>query len=478
MANRYTRNFPRYSPPHLLRSGIIHIYTLTYIYTYIHIHSHTHTHIYIPTKPHKVLEVFEKEFANHPKNLWSINGKYYDLAAFAPNHPGGTDFVLSCRGTDATELFESHHLNQPKATALMQKYELPVKGNEELYRNIQVRNSTKATFKKNGYYDRVRSRMQLLYPEMSQRRQTPRYTAMMLIFLTVGVMFEVLLLTYPPTWSFQYFAIIFTVIVSHTVLGGYGHNFCHQAKSMGGRFLDWNGLSHSEWMLEHIQSHHMHTNSELDHDRHSMKPFIVWIPECNRSIFSSICSSVLIFVIFCIGELVVIINGTFIHRFRHKFPLSQIGASISPYLSPIRIVAPFVAHGLYGGIVPSTCVLLFSSIYFTTMAHCTHMSSEALAAGDLNYEKPTLSTGEAAVSPGEGIDWGITQLATSKDIAPIFQPFLTGVLGLSKEWSHCLSSALTVSFPAGSSSAYNLPYHSSLITPAVVLRKPPIPTVF
>lgn len=399
-----------------------------------------------------MVEVFDQEFADHPKQLWSINDKYYDLSQFSKVHPGGEDFVSSCRGTDATELFESHHLNQSKVTALLAKYELPLKGNEELYKQMKVRGPTKATFKKNGYYDRVRTRVLALYPEMSQRRQTKRYTTMLYLFIALAVVSEALLLMYTPSWSFHYIAIIFTVVTTHTVLGGYGHNFCHVAGSSGGGFLDWNGLSGAEWMLEHIQSHHMHTNSDMDHDRHSMKPFVVWTPECGRSLFSSIFSSTLIILIFFIGELIVTINGNLVHLFRHKYILSYPGAFIAPWLTPLRLVVPFIAHGLYGGLISSIGVSIMSSVYFTCLAHCTHMSSSALDAGQLNYVEPkSMSTmyaentnngDNSTPSNSSGIDWGLTQLATSKDIEPVFESFFTGVLGLGAEWSHCLSSAI------------------------------------
>jgi cytochrome b involved in lipid metabolism len=60
------------------------------------------------TKLPKVAEVFTAAFSEHPTHLWSIHDKYYDLKDFVGTHPGGEDFLMSCRGTDCTEVMSGY----------------------------------------------------------------------------------------------------------------------------------------------------------------------------------------------------------------------------------------------------------------------------------------------------------------------------------------------------------------------------------
>jgi cytochrome b involved in lipid metabolism len=78
--------------------------------------------------------------------LWRIHGKAYDFSAFAAKHPGNYTFLSTAiaavahltalsggkhwveltRGLDITDLFEVHHVNIEKATAILPKYYVQV----------------------------------------------------------------------------------------------------------------------------------------------------------------------------------------------------------------------------------------------------------------------------------------------------------------------------------------------------------------
>jgi cytochrome b involved in lipid metabolism len=80
--------------------------------------------------------------------LWRIHGKAYDFSAFAAKHPGnctfpstaittfahltaisgGKHWIELTKGLDITDLFEVHHLNIDKATAILPKYYVQVSG--------------------------------------------------------------------------------------------------------------------------------------------------------------------------------------------------------------------------------------------------------------------------------------------------------------------------------------------------------------
>jgi hypothetical protein len=57
--------------------------------------------------------------------FWLIHGTCYDLTAFAERHPGGRTWIDLTRGTDATQAFETHHIDIDKARRLLAKYAVP-----------------------------------------------------------------------------------------------------------------------------------------------------------------------------------------------------------------------------------------------------------------------------------------------------------------------------------------------------------------
>lgn len=57
------------------------------------------------------------------KNIWTIHGNEYDLSNFVDIHPDGNRAILSGRGRDCTEMFESyHHWNYEKTLKILSKY--------------------------------------------------------------------------------------------------------------------------------------------------------------------------------------------------------------------------------------------------------------------------------------------------------------------------------------------------------------------
>jgi len=353
----------------------------------------------------------------HPENLWSINGVYYDLKEFTTKHPGGPDFVTSCRGTDCTELFESHHVNIDLVTKMLSKHTSDVTPYE--------RDNTKATFKTDGFYDRVRRRVYNMYPMSENRRTTPEAMACLIGTLICAALVNGMSYYVTPGFTLSWFLVWLGCTFINTLMGGYGHNYCHIAKSSLCCMLDFNGLSAAEWMIEHIQSHHMHTNTELDHDCHSMEPFIHWLPTEHKSPFVKGLSFLVQMVIYAIAEMAVPIHGNLVHSFRHKFNLTAHGGSLFAWIYPARVFSLMLVHGPLLGLFGFVSLSMGASVYFASLAHSTHMSHDALAAGDLNYR------GEE-----EGLDWGFSQLATSKDIAAVNLPGIPA--GMAREMSRAI----------------------------------------
>ena len=64
----------------------------------------------------------KREIDGVPSKLWRVHDKYYDLTDFIEKHPGGKIWIEKNKGTDITELFESHHIEIEKAKIILKKY--------------------------------------------------------------------------------------------------------------------------------------------------------------------------------------------------------------------------------------------------------------------------------------------------------------------------------------------------------------------
>lgn len=64
---------------------------------------------------------------DNAEGLWRIDDKLYDLINFIQRHPGGPDWLELTRGTDITELFETHHIHGKAELLLLNFYVRPAK---------------------------------------------------------------------------------------------------------------------------------------------------------------------------------------------------------------------------------------------------------------------------------------------------------------------------------------------------------------
>lgn len=97
------------------------------------------------------------------EGLWRIRDKLYDLTDFAQRHPGGSFWIEQTKGTDITEPFESHHIEE-HASRMLSKFEVRVASSP---RNYQF------TLEENGFYmtlkRRVRKKLQSLHYRPSRK---------------------------------------------------------------------------------------------------------------------------------------------------------------------------------------------------------------------------------------------------------------------------------------------------------------------
>lgn len=61
-----------------------------------------------------------KQTDDGAEGLWRIRDKLYNLTDFAQRHPGGSFWIECTKGTDITEPFESHHIEEHASRMLSQ----------------------------------------------------------------------------------------------------------------------------------------------------------------------------------------------------------------------------------------------------------------------------------------------------------------------------------------------------------------------
>lgn len=70
-----------------------------------------------------VKKSLERLNKNIPENALGVHGTLYDISKL--NHPGGHVFIYTSLGTDATSLFETHHLDICKLICILKMQHLP-----------------------------------------------------------------------------------------------------------------------------------------------------------------------------------------------------------------------------------------------------------------------------------------------------------------------------------------------------------------
>lgn len=308
-------------------------------------------------KPFESHPIVKKAFCDLHKDIDSaligINGFLYDLNDF--DHPGGNGFIEMCKGTDATELFETHHINIKRARHALSTFK------------------SCGRCKKNNIdwdeYNILREMAFKTFPTRKSRTMNMKTKFILILNILFTLFFHVLILC-TPIWTFSYICVCVMSSFFNTICGGFGHNGVHRME-LSCILLDWNGLSAYEWMHEHIHSHHMHVNTHHDHDAISMSPFLHWITHSEKSIFGSKGKHCIYFV----GEIIVAIQGNLGHRMRwnilsnSKYPIYM---RLAPFLFILRLYSHIRYQGFVNGITSLCFTLGIASYYFSTLAHFNH----------------------------------------------------------------------------------------------------------
>ncbi|KAH8362647.1 hypothetical protein KR200_008374 [Drosophila serrata] len=203
-----------------------------------------------------------KNADDEAEGLWRINDKLYDLTDFAARHPGGDFWIKSTRGTDITEPFESHHIEE-RAREMLSKFEV---------RKASKPRNYKFTLKDDGFYmtlkRRVREKLRKL--DYSPTKKTE--------FLHLGILISVFLFSWAGT--------ILDSLVIRSLAGlalswvaTSAHNYFHQRDNWRMYTFNLTLMNFRNWRISHALSHHVYANSLHDLEMSMFEPFLCWIPD-------------------------------------------------------------------------------------------------------------------------------------------------------------------------------------------------------
>lgn len=198
------------------------------------------------------------------EGLWRIHDALYDLTEFVERHPGGPEWIKLTKGTDITEVFETHHITT-RAENLLPKYKV---------RDAKEPRNVRLTFKEDGFYRTLKRRVREKFQEIDKE---PIKTTKLIIDSLLSAAFGFAFLA--VTFNSYLAAAASGLCVSWTMISA--HNYFHQKDNWRMRLFNLAFFSYREWRVSHAISHHHYPNSILDLEISHFEPLLCWLPNPN-----------------------------------------------------------------------------------------------------------------------------------------------------------------------------------------------------
>ncbi|XP_011647047.1 cytochrome b5-related protein isoform X1 [Pogonomyrmex barbatus] len=211
------------------------------------------------------------------EGLWRIENKLYDLDTFAKSHPGGSEWIRLTKGTDITELFETHHITD-KAERLLPKFYVS---------DAVTPRSVSLTFLPNGFYRTFKKRASEALKSVDFHK--PSMTTNL---ITDSLMVTTFALSLMAAFTHSY-ALIFFASVFLTWTINAAHNYFHMRDNFRMYYFDLGMASSKNWRIVHVMSHHMYTNTIWDYEIYVAEPFLQWLPHKDKSYLAGMISRII-----------------------------------------------------------------------------------------------------------------------------------------------------------------------------------------
>ncbi|XP_014480430.1 PREDICTED: cytochrome b5-related protein-like [Dinoponera quadriceps] len=211
------------------------------------------------------------------EGLWRIRNSLYDLQTFMKFHPGGAEWINLTKGTDVTELFETHHITD-KAERLLPKFYV---------REATTTRSVPLTFHPDGFYRTFKRRATEALKNVDFHRSS---TISNLITDTLAAITFALALS--AAFVNSYILILLAgIFLAWTVAAA--HNFFHMRDNFRMYYFDLCMMSSKEWRITHVMSHHMYPNTLWDFEMYVVVPILHWFPHEDKSFIVGIIRTIM-----------------------------------------------------------------------------------------------------------------------------------------------------------------------------------------
>ena len=193
----------------------------------------------------------------------------------------GAQWLSLTRGTDITELVETHHLDSERIQRLLPLYAV---AQEEGAPPLKPRRSP-FTFEHDGFYCSLRRKIWAAHGGKARESGESRVAALgpsaaSKAFADVFAVLSVVLTVAAGRAKSSRMAALGAVVagVFNGTFIGIGHNFLHQKDSFRRHYQDISGFSSAEFRMHHALSHHPYTNTVMDAEINSTQPAVDFFP--------------------------------------------------------------------------------------------------------------------------------------------------------------------------------------------------------
>jgi len=193
--------------------------------------------------------------------MWQIGNSLFNFADFAKRHPGGEEYILQSKGTDATLMFYTHH-----SIKTLERIERQGKDHRFWVCNCDTSDFLELIRGDEIYWDMKREVDAVLRANGGPGPR--RHIFFFLYFFYFAYAFTMALCGLAFTKEAYLVSSLFIAVsgICGTIIAGFGHNFIHQRiRPYNWLVLDSVGFPSKSWRRDHCLKHHMYTNnSDLD----------------------------------------------------------------------------------------------------------------------------------------------------------------------------------------------------------------------
>jgi cytochrome b involved in lipid metabolism len=208
----------------------------------------------------------EKAKDDNVEDLWRIHDTLYDFSDFVHFHPGGESWLRLTKGSDITELFETHHLSSIPEK-LLEKYKVSP---SKTARNIKL------TFYDDGFYKTLKGRVREVLKDIDIEKHEAKSKAIIDTLLILTLVSAVA----TALSKSHLLATLSGLLITWTVIAA--HNFLHKKDNWRMKLFNLGMLTYKEARVFHAMSHHMYPNTYIDYEMLAFEPILNWLPDATR----------------------------------------------------------------------------------------------------------------------------------------------------------------------------------------------------